>query len=346
MSLLSVKIYLDNLIHNYDILKKITANLGTVVKADGYGLGAVTVTNTLKKQGCQKFFVASASEGKILRKKFVDIDIYVFDGFIDHKIILDYGLKPVLNTVEQLQLFAQTPHHHGAMLHIDTGMNRLGIPLRDINKISKNDIKNAQIDYIMTHFVDSEKNYDFTQKQIILLGEIADFLDIKNISVANSGGILNHHFPNQNSLGRAGIALYGGINTHNLRPVVSVSGQILQKKNINKGEPVGYGSTFITQKPTRLFTVSGGYADGIMRSLSNSGFCGFVNGHKIPLVGRVSMDTCIFDATDLPDNIALDATALEFFGLNNPITKIADTAKTIPYEFLTNLSRRANRIVL
>jgi alanine racemase len=91
--------------------------------------------------------------------------------------------------------------------------------------------------------------------------------------------------------------------------------------------------------------VSGGYGDGIMRSLSGSGFCGWVNGYHIPLVGRVSMDSCIFDASDISYQIAQDATQIEFFGLDNPITYIAECAKTISYEFLTNLSKRAKRII-
>lgn len=343
MSLITVKIYLDNLIHNYHILKSKTPHLAAVVKADAYGLGAITVTKTLIKQGVQKFFVASASEGKVLRKKFSDIDIYVFDGFIEQQTILDYHLKPVLNSVEQLQMFARTAHNNSAILHIDTGMNRLGIPFQDIHTINTQDV---MIDYIMTHFSDSEANHPVTIQQTEKLVASAKYLNIKNISIANSGGILWHTSCKTDFLGRAGIALYGGIVGHDLRPVVSVSGKILQKKHIAAGEPVGYGSTFMTKKPTTLFTVAGGYADGIMRSLSNSDFCGVLSGYKIPLVGRVSMDTTIFDATDLPDTIIQTASELEFFGLNNPITEIAVSAKTIPYEFLTNLSRRANRIIV
>jgi alanine racemase len=329
MSLITVKIYLDNLIHNYHILKSKTPHLAAVVKADGYGLGAITVTKTLIKQGVQKFFVASASEGKVLRKKFSDIDIYVFDGFIEQQTILDYHLKPVLNSVDQLQMFAHTAHNNGAILHIDTGMNRLGIPFQDIHTINT---QNVMIDYIMTHFSDSEANHPVTIQQTEKLVASAKYL---------------RHTPYKTDfLGRAGVALYGGIVGHDLRPVVSVSGNILQKKHIAAGEPVGYGSTFMTKKPTTLFTVAGGYADGIMRSLSNSDFCGTISGYKIPLVGRVSMDTTIFDATDLPDSIIQTASELEFFGLNNPITEIAVSANTIPYEFLTNLSRRANRIII
>ncbi len=343
MSLLTIKIYLGNLIHNYQTLKNKTPNLGAVVKADAYGLGALGVTKALRKQGCKIFFVATASEGKILRQKFSDSDIYVFDGFIEHKTIIDYALKPVLNTVQQLQEWSQIANNNGAMLHIDTGMNRLGIPFGDIQTIT---LHNTKIDYIMSHFSDSEGNHAVTQRQTDILLHSAKYLNIPNISIANSGGILWHTFVNDSHLGRAGIGLYGGIDSDDLRSVVSVSGQILQKKHIQAYEPVGYGSTFITQKPTVLFTVAGGYADGIMRSLSGSDFCGYINGYRIPLVGRVSMDTTIFDASSLPDNVIQEATELEFFGLNNPITKISESAKTIPYEFLTNLSRRANRVII
>lgn len=343
MSLLTIKIYLGNLIHNYQTLKHKTPHLGAVVKADAYGLGALLVTKTLRKQGCKIFFVATASEGKILRQKFSDIDIYVFDGFIEHKTIIDYALKPVLNTLQQLQEWSQTANHFGAILHIDTGMNRLGISFGDIQTLT---LDNTKIDYVMTHFTDSESNFAYTQKQTDMILHSAKYLNIKNISIANSGGIL-WHTPIQNSyLGRAGIGLYGGIDRDNLRSVVGVSGKILQKKQIPAYEPVGYGSTFITQKPTVLLTIAGGYADGIMRSLSGSDFCGYINGDTIPLVGRVSMDTTIFDASDLSDTAIQEATELEFFGLNNPITKISECAKTIPYEFLTNLSRRANRVIV
>lgn len=346
MSLLRINIYLDNLIHNFNFLKAQTPNLAAVVKADGYGLGAVTVTKTLKRLNCHKFFVATASEGKILRKKFPDIDIYVFDGFIEQKTILEYHLKPVINTVEQLNEFNQTPNKQGAILHIDTGMNRLGIPVGDVHKINLSDEQKTKIDYIMTHLSDSETNAMMSEKQTYQLLQIASHLKIKNISIANSGGILLYTNIQKGFLGRAGIALYGGFENINLRPVVSVIGNILQKKHILTNEPVGYGNTFITQRPTTLFTVAGGYADGIQRSLSHSGFMGFVHGYKIPLIGRVSMDTTIFDATDLPNDILNNATELEFFGLNNSIHEISDCAKTIPYEFLTNLSRRANRVIV
>jgi alanine racemase len=343
MSLLTIKIYLGNLIHNYQTLKIKTPNLGAVVKADAYGLGALVITKALRKQGCKTFFVATASEGKILRQKFSDVDIYVFDGFIEQKTIVDYALKPVLNTVQQLQEWSQSANNNGAILHIDTGMNRLGIPFRDIHTIT---IQNVKIDYVMTHFSDSESNFSITQKQTDMIMHSAEYLKIPNISIANSGGILWHTPVKDSYLGRAGIGLYGGIESNNLRSVVSVSGKILQKKQIPAYEPVGYGSTFITQRPTTLLTVAGGYADGIMRSLSNSTFCGYINGYTIPLVGRVSMDTTIFDASDLPDTVIQEATELEFFGLNNLITKISECAKTIPYEFLTNLSRRANRVII
>ncbi len=346
MSLVSIKIYRDNLIHNYHILKNKSEHLGAVVKADAYGLGAINITEILIQQGCHTFFVATAHEGKALRHKFPDIDIYVLDGFIEQKIILDYALKPVLNTIEQLNAFSQITHNKGAMLHIDTGMNRLGIPFNDIHQIPLSHIKNANIHYVMSHFSDSESNPYVTAQQTQKLMESAQYLGIKNISISNSGGILWHTIKQENCLGRAGIALYGGIDSDNLRSVVSVSGHILQKKSVATHEPVGYGSRFITQRPTTLFTVAGGYADGIMRSLSDSNFCGFINGYRIPLVGRVSMDNCIFDATDLPNMIRDDASELEFFGLNNPITYIAECAKTISYEFLTNLSKRAVKTII
>ncbi|MFT6072708.1 MAG: alanine racemase [Alphaproteobacteria bacterium] len=341
MALLTTRLYLDNLVYNYRMLQKKSPQLAAVVKANAYGLGALKVTQCLSDIGCTHFFVATADEGKALRQAFANIIIYVLDGFIEQQTIIDYHLRPVLNTLEQLNEFQQVSCPQGSMLHIDTGMNRLGILMSDLDKIDKVALGQTKIDYVMTHFSDCETNQSMTDKQADLLTQAANILSIKNMSLCNSAGIMMHDPKNPNVLGRAGIALYGGVTDYNLKPVVSVYGHILQKKQIPSHEPVGYGATYITKSPTKLITVAGGYADGILRGLSGGNYCGFCEGYLLPLVGRVSMDTTIFDATALPLDIFNHAAQLEFFGLNNPITHIAECADTIAYEFLTNLSKRS-----
>jgi alanine racemase len=342
MALLTTKIYLDNLKHNYFALKTKSPQLAAIVKANAYGLGSVQITKCLISVGCYQFFVATADEGILLRENFPDIDIYVLDGFIEQKKFQDYQLKPVLNTIEQLVEYSNMHILLGAILHIDTGMNRLGIPVSDAHKIDKNLLKNTKIDYIMSHFSASETDKLTSLKQTELLITIAQKLGINKISLNNSGGILNFETSHCQNLGRAGIALYGGIGHQDLRPVVSMHGRILQIKQIPAFSPVGYGSDYITPKETTVITVAGGYADGIPRHLSNSHYCGYIHGYYVPLIGRVSMDTTIFDATQIPHHLLNNDSDLEFFGLNHSIDNIAKYSQTITYEILVNISKRAS----
>jgi len=347
MALLTTTIYLNHLKHNYHVLQKNSPNLAAVVKANAYGIGSIKVTEALKNAGCKQFFVATADEGIILRKNFPHIDIYVLDGFIEIQSIIDYGLRPVINTLEQLTLYAQSYSDLlGAIIHIDTGMNRLGIPISEAHYIDKNLIKTLNIDYLMTHFSASEPDPYRTKQQLADLIQVSERLEVHHISFNNSGGILNniqHHSNNiKQALGRAGIALYGGVEDSRLLPVVSLHGKILQIKNMPAGQPVGYDSTYITTKPTRLITVAGGYADGIQRHLSNTNYCGYVHGYAAPLVGRVSMDTTIFDISDIPQPDLSMIDTLEFFGLNNSINILSKYSKTISYEIINNISNRSN----
>lgn len=341
MSVIKLQTYPENIVHNYKTLQRYTPNLAAVVKANGYGLGALSVTETLRKSGCTEFFVANATEGQILRKKFSDITIYVLDGFVEQETILDYQLTPVINTVEQLTSYSHIPNHCDALLHIDTGMNRLGIPMHDITQISQDLLKDAGVQMLLTHFSASEDNPETTNRQTSLILQAGKALNINQFSIANSCGIVRHskNLP-QNNLSRGGIALYGGIQHPDLRPCISMHGKILQKKHLPMNSPIGYNSTYVTDKPTKVITVAGGYADGIMRSLSGSQYCGYVDGHYLPLIGKVSMDTTIFDASNLSDTEFNQVNELEFFGFHNSIVKMADYADTISYEILVNLGRR------
>lgn len=350
MAVLTTEIYLDNLAYNYHILKNYTPHLAAVIKADAYGLGAEIVAQTLINSGCIDFFVANAYEGKLLRAQFPNINIYILDGFVDKQIIIQHNLRPVINSLQQLKDYGSLSKPLETFLHIDTGMNRLGVPENQISDITPALLTQAHISGVMSHFTASEEDDLQTQRQTQTIIEYAKNLNIKKISLANSYGILGHYNAfnetNINITGRAGIALYGGVDHAELKPVVSVKGKILQKNHVSAGTYIGYNGTYMTDKPTKLITVAGGYADGIMRSLSGTDYCGYLDGgYFLPLIGKVSMDTTIFDASQVSGKALENADELEFFGFHQSISKIAACAGTISYEFLTNLSRRAARLI-
>lgn len=342
MSTGKLTIDLDALATNWralDAMSGADVQTAAVVKADGYGLGAGKVARALAAAGARRFFVAVAEEGWAVREALgPGPEISVFSGHMsgDTDMIHDLGLIPMLNSIEQITRHFEALPGHPFGVQLDTGMNRLGMEpgewaaLRDLVLMQGPRL-------IMSHLACAdEPGHAMNQHQL------AAFLDMTaNTGVARSlsatGGILlgpEYHF----DLTRPGIGLYGGLPFEEARPVVELDLPVIQIRDIEAGESVGYGNSFIAEGPTRVATVSGGYADGLTRHLSNAGML-FFEDTPCPILGRVSMDLIGVDITHLPE---LPKT-LTMLGPHQDVDDIANVAGTIGYEILTQLGARYTR---
>uniref|UniRef100_UPI0032B12BB3 alanine racemase n=2 Tax=Candidatus Puniceispirillum TaxID=767891 RepID=UPI0032B12BB3 len=268
-----------------------------------------------------------------------------------------YRLTPVLNDLEQLsrwRLFAQNANETmPALLHLDTGMTRLGFDPDQTDWLIENKqaLNNLDITYVMSHLISGEiTNGSANNVQKARFDEYHSFFAGMKASLANSGGIfLDTDFHYQ--MTRPGIAIYGVHpcgkdyalqQTDGLKPTVAWHARIIQVQNAPAGAMVGYGGTHKLTRPSRIATVGIGYADGYHRSLGSKAYVNIL-GHRAPVIGRVSMDSITVDVTDMPRNIMQKAETVALLSDLYSIEDMADDASTIPYEILTGLSQRANR---
>lgn len=328
-----------------------------VVKADGYGLGADRVAPVLYQEGCRIFFVATFDEAVALRQilpddQMPDAQIACLNGllagtetaFVEHRII------PVLNAVEQIGRWRDQGTKEGralpAMLHLDTGMNRLGLDGREMDRVADDPTSLDGIDwrYAISHLaIADEADHPMNAQQLARFRSMRARLPVAmKASLANSSGIFMgsefHH-----DLGRPGIALYGG------RPAadrdnpmlcpIRIEGRVLQIRTVEPGWTVGYGASWRAARETRIATVAAGYADGYLRSLSSAGRVA-VGGRLCDVVGRVSMDSITVDVTDLPEADAAPGGMVEVLGPTVTPDSMADAGGTIGYELLTALGSR------
>ncbi|WP_270934770.1 alanine racemase [Falsiroseomonas oryzae] len=322
------------------------APVAGVVKADAYGLGAGPVARALRNAGCGTFFVAHLTEGLALRATLgAGSEIVVLDGFppgADG----DARLIPVLNHLGDVAAHAAAGS--AAVLHLDTGMSRLGLDAREQAALAEDAarLRGLTLRFVMTHLAcadepDHPMNAVQAARFAAAVSRIAP--GVKR-SFANSSGIfLGEAF--RSDLARPGCALYGINPTpgapNPMRQVVRVEAEVLQVREIAEGDTVGYGASWTAREPRRIATVAAGYADGYLRALSGRSF-GLLHGRQAPLVGRVSMDLTTFDVTDIEQARPGDRLAL-IGGDGNTPDDIAARCGTIGYEILTSLGRRYHR---
>ena len=348
-----LEINTKNIIYNYRSLKKIAKNslIAVTIKANAYGLGDIKIFNLLYKIGCRHFFVATLEEALKLRKKFSFGNIYILNGIQkkEYGIINKNKLVPIINSIEELKLIKKkirTKGNFNIGIHVDTGINRLGINYKDINKIKFN---HTEPIILISHLSSSEErknNYNNIQnvkfKKIINL-----FRYIKFKSLSNSMGTIlgkKYHY----DMIRPGIAIYGGhYNTKMkkiIKPIIKLKSRVLQIKIINKNEYIGYNQTYKTSKKITVAILGIGYADGISRKLSNNGYV-FYKNKKFNIIGRVSMDTITVDITNKINSIKV-GTYMEIINYEYDIEKMANKCKTISNEILTSISERVKRIYI
>jgi alanine racemase len=349
-----LEVDVDAIVDNWQLLCKRHrgGEVAAVVKADAYGLGATAIAPQILRAGCRHFFVATLDEGVSLRPLLPDATIAVLNGLAigaaDEYVA--YDLLPVLSSLAEIAAWTELAREAGrrlpAMLHIDTGMARLGLPAREIAVLQQDWslLQGIELRAVMTHLASAECAGDpLNAEQLRRFAFACGGLPVAPRSVANSSGIfLGSAW--HSDLARPGAALYGINPTpgdpNPMRSVVRLLARVLQVRELNRGESVGYNATWRADRPARIATVGVGYADGWHRSLSNRGAACF-DGKRLPLVGRVSMDLTTYDITDGPE-IGPGA-FLELMGPAMPPDEVAQAASTNGYEVLTSLGRRFAR---
>jgi alanine racemase len=324
-----------------------------VVKADAYGLGAQHVAPALYEAGCRHFFVALLDEALPIRRLLPDAMVGVLNGLLPgtESDYIGHDLTPALGSLAEIESWAATARKAGrplpAILHIDTGMARLGLNPRELAILQDDHARLRGIDlaYIMTHLVSSELADDpLNEHQRTRFQAACAKLPRAPRSLANSSGIFLGD-PFASDLARPGAALYG-INptpgaVNPMHQTVQLSARVLHVRDIAPGDSVGYNATWRSTRPSRIATAALGYADGWHRSLSSRATARF-DGRPVPLVGRVSMDLTTFDVTDHP---TLGPGAwLEMIGPTCTPDDVAAAAGTNGYEVLTSLGRRFHRV--
>ena len=330
-----------------------------VVKADAYGIGLAEAAPALWAAGARVFFVAHWSEGVAARRLLPEAPIYVLNGLESSADPAEYArhrLAPVIGGEEELARWSALAARRGktspCALHLDTGMNRLGFEsLARLRAAMETHGAASGADLLVSHFVSSEFPDDSLNPAQIERFEAARAA-FPNLpaSLANSSGMFLPSRPIYD-LARPGYALYGGNPTpgdrNPMRPVVTLSVTIQQTRWIEAGMTCGYNAHWTARRRTRLATLLAGYADGLQRGAgatdAKPGAEVVIAGRRCPLVGRVSMDLCIADVTDLPENAARPGDLAEFFGSSVDLDEFAARSGTIGYHVLTSIGPRYRR---
>ncbi|MGO4623080.1 alanine racemase [Ensifer sp. 2YAB10] len=329
------------------------ARAAAVVKADAYGLGAVRVAARLYEHGCRHFFVAQFVEALRLQPTLAaDAIVYVLNGLQpgNETACAERGIVPIINSLEQLQRWSQTARTLGrklpAALQFDTGMSRLGIPPAERAAVASLLGDYIDVRFIMSHLASadeaaSEQNGSQLAEMSRITAEFPEF----DLCFANSGGIFLGR-PYHGVLARPGIALYGGApiadQPNPMAPVLRLDVAVVQTRTVPAGARVGYSGTHIAAGETRLATIAAGYADGLPRCLSDRGAV-YCDGIRLPIVGRVSMDSITVDISALPEGRLHLGSLVEVLGPHQTLEDIARDAGTIAYEILTGLGQRYER---
>lgn len=358
-----IHIDLGKLASNWQSLGRavLPARCAAVVKANAYGTGVDRAIPALLKAGCQSFFVATIDEAKAARALAPESAIFVLDGLMpgSETELADIDAVPVLSSLAEVEDWSAHARKTGAHLptafHVDTGLNRLGMPADDVRALAGSGtlLEKLNVYLVMSHLVSADDSEDAKNAiQLAVFDGLLPLLPTVATSIAASDGMmLGKSFHGQ--LVRPGYALYGGqaspAHAAPVEPVVTVHARVLQVRDVATGQTVGYSATYQANEPRRIATVAAGYADGVPRSASaasgESGGMVAFDGQRAPIVGRVSMDLITVDITDLAnaDTVTRGSWA-ELIGPTITLEDAGIAADTIGYEILTSLSTRFHRI--
>lgn len=351
------RINLNHLRHNYRRLESICINstIMAIIKANGYGHGQALIAPVLFDEGCRHFGVTDASEGAQLRHLLTGADpeqratITMLAGIYDAedaRLATACRLTPAITEAIQASLLADAGFHGDVWLKIDTGMNRLGAenPQQLLRQCQQD---NLTVCGIMSHLACAdEPGHPMNLQQAICFEKQCQHIapDLPR-SLLNSGGIIT--MPEYaGSVVRPGLALYGmePVPEHpvGLKPVMTLTGAIMQIRDIPATASISYGASFIASKPMRIAVVSLGYADGLPRGLSNKGVA-YLRGQIIPVVGRICMDYTMLDVTNTD---AQQGDDVEFWGNHISANDVAESLDTISYTLFTGIGERVTRLAV
>lgn len=333
------------------------ATCAAVLKGDGYGIGLAAAARTLWQAGARSFFVALLSEARDLRDLLPEAEIFVLNGlFPDTEAAYrERNLRPVLGSPAEIARWRafceRTGEELPAAVHVDTGMNRLGLTPAEAVSVAEG---RAELGFpmalLMSHLACAdEPDHPLNARQLEDFRAIAALFPDVRASLANSAGTVSdsaYHF----DLVRPGIAVYGGrprVDVAPLRPVVRLELRIARIRHVHEGETVGYGGAHTAIRPSRVAILSAGYADGIPRLAGASdlrpGAEAVVAGHRCPLIGRISMDLLAVDITDIAEDTVQPGDFATLLGDGLTLDNLARHSHTIDYEILTSLGRRYHR---
>lgn len=336
------------------------AECAGMIKADAYGLGLEPIMRTLASEGCRTYFVATIDEGRRARLVQPGAVIYILDGLLPgaEPNYTGFDLRPTLSSLAEVRDWAAYSRARGrrlpAALHIDTGLNRMGLTEAEIDALVAEPqlFESFELTLVLSHLAcaDTPANpMNEMQRQRF------DFLRAKLPPTPASLGNTAATFTSPQfhyDLVRPGIGLYGGRAREDqpnpMRPVVTCAARILQVRDLAPGASIGYGATYRVHRPSRIATLGIGYADGFLRGLSvaegEAGTMGYIGPHAVPIVGRVSMDFITVDVTDVPEAFARRGAWVEVMGERITVDDLTDKAGTIGYELLTRLGQRVHRV--
>ncbi|MFZ2075677.1 MAG: alanine racemase [Xanthobacteraceae bacterium] len=355
----TLTIDLAAIVANWQALTRqlLTVECAAVVKANAYGLGLKPVVAALADAGCKTFFVADIAEARIVRARAKDATIYVLHGFTLQcaEAFIELAARPVINSMTELAewdtFVAGRAWQGGAALHVDTGMNRLGVSPEEAAALAPRvQTQNHGIALLLSHLACADiPDHPLNARQLQLFRELRALYSGIPASLANSSGIFlgdATYF----DLARPGAALYG-INPTPGRPnpmksVIELTGRIVQIRAVVREQTIGYGATWTARRNSRIAVVALGYANGLLRAGSaddeHPGGAAIVAGKRCPIVGRISMDLLMLDITDLADGAVRRGDFATLICGELSIDEVAAVAGTIGYEVLTRLGMRCH----
>jgi alanine racemase len=337
-----------------------TAECGAAVKGNAYGLGIEPAARALWNAGCRTFFVARAHEGEGLRALLPEAVIYVLDGLVpgQAEYYAKLNLRPALIAVEEAREWAAFGRQYGralpCALHVDTGINRLGLTMEGFRAIIGDEflMQGLNVSLLMSHLACAdEPDHPLNEKQRKRFDEVRRLMPGVPASLANSSGIyLGKGYAHD--LVRPGISLYGGNpiapKRNPMKAVAQLEGTVLQVRHVKKGETVGYSATWKAPRDSVIAVLGAGYKDGVPRHLSSRKADGpaqvWIGGKRCAIVGRISMDMMAIDVTGVSPSRLHKGMLAEIFGANIGIDETAAWAGTISYEILTRLGSRYARV--
>jgi len=354
-------INLGALVGNWQALRRraTPAECAAVVKANAYGLGIEPVVHALAKAGCRTFFVADLAEARRVRAAAPDAAIYVLNGMMPNT-GPEFALikaRPVISSTVELAEWdaycAASGWRGGAALHVDTGMNRLGVSINEAAALAPRiRAENHGIHLLMSHFACAEEpSHPLNDRQIKLFREVRLLYRGIPASLSNSSGIFLGDTAHCDVV-RPGVALYGVNPTpgkpNPMQPVVDLKARVIQVRSVTRKETVGYSATWTARRAVRIAVIAAGYADGLLRASGSTdetpGGAAIVAGTRCPIAGRVSMDLSTIDVTDVPDGAVRRGDMVTLIGDDLPLDEVARGAGTIAYEVLTSLGHRYHRM--